>query len=127
MVASTTESARLPKRVKAEELKLARQLVKSLSADFEPEKYHDEYQQRLRAPPESKQKGQEVTTPPTPKQPAPVVDTMEALKKNLAARGGTPKKPPARAIEASRGSKARSKTARWRSLAKGNWKHKGLQ
>lgn len=82
---------------KPEELKLAKQLVESLSADFEPQKYHDEYQERLKVLVDAKLKGQEVATAPEP-QLAPVVDMMEALKKSLAAREAAPKKPPARAV-----------------------------
>ena len=85
--------------VKPEEIKLAKQLVESLVADFEPQKYHDEYQERLKALLDAKLKGQEVTTAPQP-QLAPVIDMMEALKKSLAAREAVPKKPPARAVEA---------------------------
>ena len=81
---------------KPEEVKLAQQLVESLAADFEPEKYHDEYQARLKALVDAKLKGQEVATAPHP-QLAPVVDMMEALKKSLAAREATPKRPPVRA------------------------------
>ena len=86
-------------QVKPEEINLAKQLVESLVADFEPQKYHDEYQERLKALLDAKLKGQEVTTAPQP-QLAPVIDMMEALKKSLAAREAVPKKPPARALEA---------------------------
>jgi DNA end-binding protein Ku len=89
-------------QVKPEEIKLAKQLVETLVADFEPQKYHDEYQERLKALLDAKLKGQEVTTAPQP-QLAPVIDMMEALKKSLAAREAVPKKPPARALEAAAG------------------------
>jgi len=71
--------------LKPQEVKLARQLVDSLSAPFQPEKYHDEYQERLKALVVSKQKGKETATAVQPRL-APVVDMMEALKKSLAAR-----------------------------------------
>ncbi|MGH9787640.1 MAG: Ku protein [Candidatus Acidiferrales bacterium] len=84
--------------VKPQEVKLAQQLVESLAADFEPKKYHNEYQEQLKALIEAKVKGQEVTAPPE-RQLAPVIDLMEALKKSLAEReGSTPRKPPARAV-----------------------------
>jgi DNA end-binding protein Ku len=85
-------------QVKPEEIKLAKQLVETLVANFEPQKYHDEYQERLKGLLDAKLKGQEVTTAPQP-QLAPVIDMMEALKKSLAAREAVPKKPPARALE----------------------------
>lgn len=82
--------------LKSHEVKLARQLVDSMSVAFQPEKYHDEYQRRLKALVESKQKGRETTTAAQPKL-APVVDMMEALKKSLAARQSTaPGKRPSR-------------------------------
>ena len=84
-------------KVKAEEVKLAKQLVDSLTGDFEPKKYHDEYQERLKALVDAKLKGREVATAPEP-QLAPVIDMMEALKRSLAAREAAPKKPPARAV-----------------------------
>jgi len=82
-------------KTKPEEVKLAKQLVESLSTEFEPNKYHDEYQERLKALVEAKLKGQEVAVAPQP-QLAPVVDMMEALKRSLAE--AAPKKPPARAV-----------------------------
>jgi len=84
--------------VKPQEVKLAQQLVESLAADFEPKKYHNEYQEQLKGLIETKVKGQEVTAPPE-RQLAPVIDLMDALKKSLAEReGSTPRKPPARAV-----------------------------
>ncbi len=85
--------------LKAQEVKLAQQLVESLAADFEPKKYKDEYQDRVKGLIEAKLQGREVTSTPQP-QLAPVIDLMEALKKSLAERGGIPKKPPARVLAA---------------------------
>lgn len=86
-------------QLKPEELKLAKQLVENLSIHFQPEKYHDEYQQRLRDLIESKRKGEKVTMAPE-KKLAPVIDMMEALKKSLASSGavaeGRPKRRPER-------------------------------
>jgi DNA end-binding protein Ku len=84
--------------VKPQEVKLAQQLVESLAADFEPKKYHNEYQEQLKALIEAKLKGQEVVAPPQ-QQLAPVIDLMDALKKSLAQQeAATPRKPPARAV-----------------------------
>lgn len=73
-----------------EEIKLAEQLVKSLSAPFKPEAYKDEFQERLNALIEAKLKGKTVTVSPKPGK-APVIDMMQALKRSLAA--GHPAKP----------------------------------
>jgi DNA end-binding protein Ku len=98
--------------VKDQEKKLAEQLIASLAAPFEPQKYRDEYQENVRALIAAKLKGQEVTEVAQPHL-APVIDLMEALKKSIAekkapaaataevAAGPVPvgKKPPARAVE----------------------------
>lgn len=85
--------------LKEREEKLAVQLIESLKAPFRPEKYHDEYQETLRAMIEAKLKGEEVAAAAHPRL-APVIDLMEALKKSLAEKrlpaGG--KKPLVRAI-----------------------------
>ena len=56
--------------MKPQEIKLAEQLIETLSEDFNPAKYHDTFQERLRALVESKQKGKTLTraacTPPSP-------------------------------------------------------------
>lgn len=83
--------------VKAEEVKLAKQLVESLTGEFDPKKYRDEYQDRLQELVDAKLKGREVATAAEPVR-APVIDMMEALKRSLAAReAAAPKKPPVRA------------------------------
>lgn len=86
-------------KLKPDEIKLAKQLVESLVAEWQPEKYHDEYQGRLKALLDAKLKGQEVAVAPQP-QLAPVIDMMEALKQSLAAREAAPGKPPLRAVAA---------------------------
>lgn len=74
------------------EIKLADTLVRSLTAEFEPEKYHDSYRQKLEALIASKVAGK-ATMPSAPSRKlAPVVDIMEALKASLQMR-----KPPASA------------------------------
>ena len=78
-------------KLKPEEIKLADQLVESLSAAFKPEAYKDEFQSRLNELIEAKLKGK--TLPAAPKVgKAPVIDMMEALKKSLAGQGARPPK-----------------------------------
>ncbi|SRR5712692_2669425 len=95
--------------LKQQELKLAQHLVKSLAGEFQPEKYHDEYQDRAKALIEAKLKGQEVASAPQP-QLAPVIDLMEALKKSLADRQAAPKRPPVRAVPIAAEKKGRKKS-----------------
>jgi DNA end-binding protein Ku len=83
---------------KGAEKKLATQLIESLAAKFEPEKYKDQYQESMKAMIAAKQAGQEVTEVPHAKM-APVIDLMEALKKSIAEKSQPgAKKPPVRAI-----------------------------
>src|SRR5277367_4639918 len=93
--------------LKDQEKKLAEQLIQSLAAPFEPQKYRDEYMENVKGMIDAKLKGQEVTEVAQPRM-APVIDLMEALKKSLAqkqapaaASAAAPvgKKPPTRALQ----------------------------
>jgi DNA end-binding protein Ku len=75
-------------RLKPEEVRLADQLVDSLSAPFKPEQYHDEFQAQLNALIEAKLKGKVVTAPLKSAGKAPVIDMMEALKRSLTKDAG---------------------------------------
>jgi DNA end-binding protein Ku len=83
--------------VREPELDLAKQIIASLAAPFEPEELRSEYRESLRELLEAKLSGQEITAPDEP-EPTPVVDLMEALKASVAAAkkkpaaGGTKKK-----------------------------------
>lgn len=68
--------------IREQERSLATQLVESLAAPFQPEKYHDTYQEALRTLIEAKAKGQDVVAVPPPAQ-APPIDLMAALKESL--------------------------------------------
>ncbi len=71
--------------VKEQERALAEQLIKTLAAPFQPEKYHDTYQENLKTLIAAKTKGEEVTAA-THVARAPVIDLMQALKNSLAAK-----------------------------------------
>ena len=70
--------------MKAPELELAKQIIASLAAPFEPEALRSEYRESLRELLEAKLAGQEFELPEQ-EEPAPVVDLMEALKASVAA------------------------------------------
>ncbi|HSU60681.1 MAG TPA: Ku protein [Bryobacteraceae bacterium] len=91
--------------VKPQEVALAEKLVEGLAADFDPSKYHDEYQGKLMQMIEAKREGQRVETI-APKKRAPVIDLMQALQKSL---GELPKKPAASEVGATAAKKAASK------------------
>jgi DNA end-binding protein Ku len=66
------------------ELTMARQLVSSLSGEWEPSKYRDDYREKIMALIEAKAQGNEIAVPEAPQRPAPVVDLMAALEASLA-------------------------------------------
>jgi len=115
--------------VKEPEKKLAEQLIQSLAAPFQPQKYRDDYSDSVRAMIAAKLAGKEITEAPQPHM-APVIDLMEALKKSLASKPApgaakaTPvaeqvgpvavpsgKKPPARAVQPAAAAQKRGKKA----------------
>ena len=69
--------------VKEKELAMAKMLISSLEAEFEPQKYHDTYRDNLQKMIEDKVEGKKVVATPS-EHVAPVIDIMEALKKSLA-------------------------------------------
>ncbi len=71
--------------VSDKEVLMAESLVESLSADFEPEKYHDEYREQVMALIEMKADGQEITTPMVETEAPKVIDIMAALEASVAA------------------------------------------
>jgi DNA end-binding protein Ku len=67
------------------ELKMAAQLVESLSAPFDPDKYRDDYREKVLALIEAKADGEIISQPETAAaETAPVVDLMAALEASLA-------------------------------------------
>ena len=79
------------------ELKMAQQLIDSLSSEFEPERYHDEYREKVLELIERKAQGEEIAVQPEAPAPAKVPDLMAALEASLAAvksddDGDAPKK-----------------------------------
>jgi DNA end-binding protein Ku len=79
--------------LKDAELKVARQLIEALAGEWEPDKYHDNFQENLRKLIETKLEGGKIVEVEKPKKLAPVVDLMAALKQSLAQMEG--KKKPA--------------------------------
>ena len=72
-------------KVSDRELKMARQLLDSLSSEFEPEKYHDEYREKVLELIEQKASGQEIVVEESAEEAPRVVDLMAALEASLAA------------------------------------------
>ncbi|GGI44948.1 DNA end-binding protein Ku [Agromyces flavus] len=88
-------------RISDKELELSKQLIESLSGDFDPEQFVDEYQQELRTLIKAKlEQGDAIDTAatfgeqPEKEEGGEVIDLMEALRQSIAAkRGGSDEKP----------------------------------
>jgi DNA end-binding protein Ku len=92
------------------EVQMAMQLIESLTTEFEPEKYHDTYRERVLELIERKAEGEEITIEPAPEEPAKVPDLMAALEASLAAAKKKPSaKAPAKKRATTRASSAAQK------------------
>jgi len=103
----------LPKtsKVPEKQLELAQQIVKSLSGDFEPERYHDDYRERVLEMVKRKAKGEKPTkAAPATAPKSNVVDLMEALRASLGEVGRS-KKPSAARSRAANGKQRAAKRA----------------
>jgi DNA end-binding protein Ku len=99
------------------ELNMAQQLISSLSADFEPTKYRDEYRERVLALIERKAAGEEIAVQPEAEEPAAAPDLMAALEASLAAvrtddEESTPARKTAKRAESPDGAKPRRQPAK---------------
>ena len=97
------------------ELDMAKQLIESLSADFEPEAYRDEYRERVLEMIERKAAGETITIEAPEQEPQKVPDLMAALEASIAAAkgpsgGGGDTKPKRSSRSGSNGSKSSKKT-----------------
>ncbi len=80
----------LPEAVKFDkrELAMAEQLINALSEKFDPEKYHDEYREKVLELIERKASGEEIVLQPRTEAAPKVVDLMAALEASIAAAKG---------------------------------------
>jgi DNA end-binding protein Ku len=67
-----------------EEIELAADLIENMSDEFNPEKYRDEYRERVQRMLEEKSKGREITVaaPEAPRH-GQIIDLMQALKESI--------------------------------------------
>ena len=69
---------------------MAQRLIESLATDFKPDKYEDDYRDRVLDLIKKKSKGDALVSEPTEEKKAPIVDLMAALEASLnEARSGT--------------------------------------
>lgn len=106
-------------KVAKREVEMAEQLIESLTTEFEPGAYRDEYREQLLSLIERKAEGEDVLSAPAPEEPQPTgaPDLMSALEQSIAAvkgraaRGKAPKsKPKARKAAAPKRSSSRGKS-----------------
>jgi DNA end-binding protein Ku len=81
---------------------MAQQLIESLSGEFEPEKYKDQYREQVLQLIERKAAGEEITAAPEAPAPAKVPDLMAALEASLAAVRTDDDKPKRKAAKTER-------------------------
>jgi len=102
----------------AREKDMAKQLVNSLTADFDPEKYHDEYREELLALIEKKAAGEEIVAAPETEEPAKVLDLMAALEASLARAGAKQSKSEKSPAPAKKAASSTAKSAKRAAPAK---------
>src|SRR3954452_8708127 len=93
-------------KTSARELEMAKQLIDSLTSDFEPGKYRDEYRDRVLEMIERKAEGEEIVIEAPEEEPQKVPDLMAALEASIA---GTKK--PKKKTASKNGSSKKKKTA----------------
>jgi DNA end-binding protein Ku len=79
-----------------EEIQLGADLIESMNDEFKPEKYRDEYRERVQAMLDEKSKGREITVaePEAPRH-GQIIDLMQALKQSIEQARPKPKVTPA--------------------------------
>ncbi len=88
--------------VSDKEVLMAESLVESLSADFEPWKYHDEYYEQVMTLIEMKRDGEEMVAPAAAAEAPKVIDIMAALEASVAAAKASRENHPARRAAAAK-------------------------
>jgi len=98
--------------VSAKEITMAESLVESLSADFEPAKYHDEYREQVMALIRMKADGEEFEMPEVAAEKPKVIDIMAALEASVkAAKDARSRHPSEQHSAKQKSTKSASKTA----------------
>jgi DNA end-binding protein Ku len=99
-------------KVSDREVKMAQQLIDSLSSEFDPSKYRDEYRDKVLDLIERKAQGEEIAVQAEAPAPAKVPDLMAALEASLAAvkdDGGGADAAPAKKKQSAKKSSGRAK------------------
>jgi DNA end-binding protein Ku len=97
--------------VKEAELELARQVIDSLAADFDPSALESDYRSSLHEMLEAKLAGQEIKRPEPVEEETPVIDLMEALRQSVDEAQKSKKPAASRSRSKSSGAAPRKKAA----------------
>jgi DNA end-binding protein Ku len=112
-VVSVSDIEELPvrKKASAREVKMAGQIIESLTTEWDPKRYQDTYRERVLEYIEKKAAGEEVVVEEAEPEEPKVVDLMAALEASLAeAKKGSGKRRPARSRSSSTAGKRGSGT-----------------
>jgi DNA end-binding protein Ku len=110
-------------KVAKKEIEMAEQLIDSLTSDFDPSAYRDEYREELMSLIERKAEGKEIVAPEAPEREATKApDLMAALEESIAAvkgkSDGTPRKPAKAKAKSAKRAAPKKAAAKKRSKAK---------
>ena len=94
------------------ELDMAKQLIESLSGDFDASQYRDEYRERVLDLIERKARGEDISVQPDVEEPTEVRDLMAALEASIAGAKSPPKEKKARSANGSGASKKKKAAAK---------------
>ena len=103
--------------VASREKQMALQIVDSMEREWDPKRYHDDYEEQLRRVIKAKAKGKTIEAP-EPEESAKVLDLMEALRASIEGKPRAKKAAPAPARRRSRPSGAPPGPARPRRSAR---------
>jgi DNA end-binding protein Ku len=85
-------------------LELATHIIETKKGEFDPKKFEDQYEDAVKDLLKKKQAGEKIEAPKQ-REPANVVNLMEALRRSIDAEGGTKTKQPARSVQRRKGAK----------------------
>jgi len=104
----------VPREVKGQELKLARQVVEMFEGELNLKDYRDEYKEELRRIIDARVAGEEYVAAEIEEPPTNVVDLMAALRKSLDTVSASKKKPARATLPAKKAPAARAEPKRKR-------------
>jgi Ku protein len=104
-------------KISKDMVELARHILETKAAHFEPDKYEDEYETALKALVKRKAAGKTIKEPEREEKPSNVINLMDALQQSLKGKGGKSARAPtprARATSSRAPKKSNRSTARHR-------------